>query len=160
MTGMCAKNNTHILVYVAWTSNSRVISSGDLYYCLLPQCETLCTCRSGFSVVLCPGCEDHARCSLHKKNVLSVWFVVNRRCSCNLLVDTVLNVRFTMNGMCTKNKTHIYVAWTSNKKVISIVACCNNVKLCARAARAFQSQQGYHPCHLINSTNQVCLMAK
>jgi len=44
--------------------------------------------------------------------------------------------------------------------VISIVACCHNVKLCARAVRAFQSQQGYHPWHLINSTNRVCLMAK
>ena len=107
---MCAKNNTYILVYVARTSNSRVISSGDLYYCLLPQCETLCTCRSGFSMMLCQGCEDHARCSLHIKNVRSVRFVVKRRCCCNLSVDIVLNVRFTMNGMCTKNKTHIYVA--------------------------------------------------
>jgi len=116
-TGMCMKNNTHILVYVARTSNSRVISSGDLYYCLLlPQCETLCTCCSGFPMVLCPGCEDHARCSLHKKNVLSVWFVVKRRCCCNLLVDIVLNVRFTMNGMCTKNKTHIYIICAVNKQ--------------------------------------------
>ena len=108
--GMCAKNNTHLLEYAARTSNSRVISSGDLYYCLLPQCETLWTCRSGFALVLCQGCENHARCSLHKKNVLSVWFVVKRRCCCNLLVDIVFNVRFTVNGMCTKNKTHIYVA--------------------------------------------------
>jgi len=43
--------------------------------------------------------------------------------------------------------------------VISIVACCHYVKFCACAARAFQSQQGYHPCHLINSTNRVHLMA-
>ena len=45
---MCAKNNTHI--YVARTSNNRVISSGDLYCCLLPQCEALRTCRSGFPI--------------------------------------------------------------------------------------------------------------
>ena len=44
--GMCAKNNTRI--YVARTSNNTVISSGDFYCCLLPQCEALRTCRSGF----------------------------------------------------------------------------------------------------------------
>jgi len=27
-----------------------VISSGDLYYCLLPQCEALQTCRSSFLI--------------------------------------------------------------------------------------------------------------
>ena len=35
-------------MYVARTSNNRVISSGDLYCCLLPRCEALRTCRSGF----------------------------------------------------------------------------------------------------------------
>ena len=45
-TGMCAKSNTQI--YVTWTSNNGVISSGDLYYCLLPQCEALRMCRSSF----------------------------------------------------------------------------------------------------------------
>ena len=43
---MCAKSNTQI--YVTWTSNNRVISSGDLYYCLLPQCEALRTCVRAF----------------------------------------------------------------------------------------------------------------
>jgi len=38
--GMCAKNNTHM--YMARTSTNRVISSSDLYCCLLPQCEALC----------------------------------------------------------------------------------------------------------------------
>ena len=37
-------------MYVARTSNNRVISSGDLYCCLLPQCEALRTCRSGFPI--------------------------------------------------------------------------------------------------------------
>jgi len=36
---MCVKNNTHI--YVARTSNNKVILSGNLYCCLLPQCEAL-----------------------------------------------------------------------------------------------------------------------
>jgi len=37
--GMCAKNNT--LIYVARTSNNRVIAACDLYCCLLPQCGAL-----------------------------------------------------------------------------------------------------------------------
>ena len=44
--GMCAKNNTH--VYEARTSNNRVIMACDPYCYLLPQCEALRTCRSGF----------------------------------------------------------------------------------------------------------------
>ena len=36
-------------IYVARTSNNRVIAAHDLYCCLLPQCEALCTCRSCFS---------------------------------------------------------------------------------------------------------------
>ena len=34
---------------MARTSNNRVITACDLYCCLLPQCEALRTCRSGFS---------------------------------------------------------------------------------------------------------------
>jgi len=37
-------------IYVARTSNNRVISSGELCRCLLPQCEALRTCRSGFPI--------------------------------------------------------------------------------------------------------------
>jgi len=36
------------------------------------------------------------------------------------------------------------VARASNNRMISIVACCHSVKLCALATRAFRSQQ----CHL------------
>jgi len=43
-----ARRKTH--THVAWTSNNRVISSCYLYCCLLPQCEALRTCRSGFPV--------------------------------------------------------------------------------------------------------------
>jgi len=70
-------------------------------------------------MVLWSGCEGRAKCSLHKKNVRSVRFVVKRRgCCCNLSVGIALNVWFSTNGMCTKNNTHIYVARTSNKRVI------------------------------------------
>jgi len=55
-----AKNNA--LIYVARTSNDRAIAAHDLYYCLLPQCEALRTCRSGFPITTldnlffrCPG---------------------------------------------------------------------------------------------------------
>ena len=41
-------------IYVARTSNKRVISSGDLYCCLLPQCDALRTCRSGFPIKTVP----------------------------------------------------------------------------------------------------------
>jgi len=37
-------------MYVARTSNNRVISLGDLYCCLLPRCEALRICRSGFPI--------------------------------------------------------------------------------------------------------------
>ena len=36
-------------IYLARTSNNRVIMTCELYWCLLPQCEALRTCRSGFS---------------------------------------------------------------------------------------------------------------
>jgi len=54
--GMCAKNNTHI--YVARTSNDRVIAAHDLYCCLLPQCEALRTCCSGFPIATKWFCDQ------------------------------------------------------------------------------------------------------
>jgi len=49
-------------------------------------------------------------------------------CTCNLSVGVALNVRFTTNGMCVKNNTHIYVARTSNNRVI---AACDLLLLVA-----------------------------
>jgi len=92
---------------------------------------------------------------------------------CNLSGGGALIVWFTTNGMCVKNNTIIYVSQASNSKrdcdvevlpmltyqrlnimtsvrkerlrrMISIVACCHDAKLCAYAARDFRSQQ-YHP---------------
>jgi len=37
-------------ISVVRTSNNRVIMARDLYCCLLPQCEALCICRSGFLI--------------------------------------------------------------------------------------------------------------
>jgi len=78
-------------------------------------------------IVLWPGCGGRARCSLHTKNVRSVWFVAKRRgCCCNLSGGVALNVWFTTNGMCVKNNTHIHVARTSNDRMISSgeLYCC------------------------------------
>jgi len=46
--GMCVKNNT--IIYVTRASNSKRDCEHDLYCCLLPQCEALRTCRSGFPI--------------------------------------------------------------------------------------------------------------
>ena len=45
---MWVKNKT--ITYVARASNSKRDCEHDLYCYLLPQCETLCTCRSGFPI--------------------------------------------------------------------------------------------------------------
>ena len=45
------KNNTIHMIYVARTSNNRVIMACELYCCLLPQCEALpIICRLGFLI--------------------------------------------------------------------------------------------------------------
>ena len=46
--GMCVKNKT--IIYEARASNSKRDCEHDLYCCLLPQCEALCTCCSGFPI--------------------------------------------------------------------------------------------------------------
>ena len=46
--GMCVKNNT--IIYVARASNRKRDCEHDLYCYLLPQCEPLRTCRSGFPI--------------------------------------------------------------------------------------------------------------
>jgi len=44
--GMCGKKNTH----VSRTSGNKTITTWDLYCCLVPQCEALCTCCSAFRI--------------------------------------------------------------------------------------------------------------
>jgi len=45
---MCVKNKT--IIYEAWASNSKRDCEHDLYCCLMPRCEALRTCRSGFPI--------------------------------------------------------------------------------------------------------------
>jgi len=49
----CAWRTTPF-IYVARTSNNRVIMACELYCCLLPQCEALRICRSGFPIATAP----------------------------------------------------------------------------------------------------------
>jgi len=72
--GMRAKNNTHI--YAARTSNNRVIVTHELYCCLLPQCEALHTCRSGFLIATIlntssAGCQETCTRTGHRPTVSS-----------------------------------------------------------------------------------------
>jgi len=62
MNRMCANNNTYI--YVAQTSNNRVILSGDLYCCLLPQCEVLRTCCSGVPIATKWCCDQDVKATV------------------------------------------------------------------------------------------------
>ena len=48
--GMVCVTNSKTQIFVEQTSNNRVISSGDLYYCLLPWCEALYTWHSSFPI--------------------------------------------------------------------------------------------------------------
>ena len=136
-------------IYVARTSNNRVIMA----------CHLLSLAATVWSfaqmplrlpnrnkMLLWPGCEGCAVLSLPKKNVWSVRFVVKKRrdCCCNLSADVALNAQFTMNRICTKNNTtymwreQAIIEWS--RCVISSVACCHSVKLCAHAAWAFWLQ--------------------
>ena len=58
---MCVKNST--ILYVARASNSKRDCEHDLYCCLLPQCEALHTCRSGFPIatVVLPEIDFQAK---------------------------------------------------------------------------------------------------
>ena len=106
--GIWVKNNT--MIYVARASNSKRDCEDDLYGCLLPRCEALRTCRSGFPIATKWCCDQDVEVvpssGLHTKNVRSVWFVVKRRgCCCNLSGGVALIVWFTTNGMCVNNNT-------------------------------------------------------
>ena len=59
-------------IYVARTSNNRVIAVHDPYCCLLPQCEALRTCHSGFPIATLPRTsatsdKDHLRQLPHRQ---------------------------------------------------------------------------------------------
>jgi len=52
-------------IYAERTSNNRVIAARELYCCLLPRCEALRECRSGFS-----DCNKGKLCFHGKRKLL------------------------------------------------------------------------------------------
>jgi len=123
---------------------------GELYCCLLPQCEALRACRSGFPIATIWCCDQDVK-------VVPGSAFTQRTCDwCGSLLkgggviattplELCWSARFTTNGMCAKNNT-IYmwheqaiIEWS--RRVNSLVACCPSAKLCALAARAFRLQQ-------------------
>ena len=57
--GMCGKNNT--IVCVARASNRKRDCEHDLYCCLLPRCEAMHTCRSGFPIATKWCCDQDVK---------------------------------------------------------------------------------------------------
>ena len=125
---MCAKNNTHI--YVVQTSNNRVIA---VYDSIVACCHRMKLCalatRAFQSQQNGPVTRMWRLCQVlpSQKNVWSVQFIVKTRaCCCNPSTGVAWNVRFVTNTMRAKNNTHIYVARTSNNRVIVAhdLYCC------------------------------------
>jgi len=134
--GMCVKNNTHI--YVVQTINNRVIAACDLYCCLLPQCEALRSCCSGFPITT-KWCCDH-----DVKVMPGAAFTKGTCDRCGLLWkggDVVATFWLALRWMCdlartgyAQRTTPIYTwheqaikEWSWH--VISIVACCHSAHM-------------------------------
>jgi len=144
--GMYVKNNTDI--YVSQTSKNRMSTTWDLYCCLLPV-WSFAYFPPGLSnhnkVVLWPGCEGAARCNLHKR--------MCDRCSSlqkggDVVATSQLMLRWKWDSPqmgCAQRATHKYI-WREqtiiewSRRVISIIACCHSLKLCAISVQAFWSQ--------------------
>jgi len=59
------KNNT--IIYAARASNNKRHCEHDLYCCLLPRCEALRTCRSGFPIATVTTTRDFLDLKKHNK---------------------------------------------------------------------------------------------
>jgi len=105
-------------ICVARTSNNRVISSGELYCCLLPQCEALRTCRSGFPFVTKWCCDQDVKVVPSEAFPKST---CDRRSSLKKGGDIVALALRWMRGSPRTDcaRTMAYVARTSNNTVIS-----------------------------------------
>jgi len=110
--GMCVKiTPIHIwrkqaIIQWSWHVISIVVCCHIVKLCALAAQVSDCN-----KMVLWLECEGCAKVQTSQKECAMVQFIVKRKgCCCNISVGIVLNVQFTMNGMCTKNNTHIYVA--------------------------------------------------
>ena len=99
INGMCTKNNNHI--YVAQTSNRTVIMACDLHCCLLPQCEALCTCRSGFLIA------THAIPNFFWVGLIHIMsFTCNLR-NAKILVSAMKNIGFCFKKSWQLSSIHV-----------------------------------------------------
>jgi len=117
--------------HAAGVALMRVISSGWTLLLLAATVRSFARMPLGLSdrnnMVLWPGCEGRARFSFHTKNVRLVRFVVKRRgCYCNHSVGVVLKCAVHHERNVCKEQHHIYVARTSNNRVIAAceLSCC------------------------------------
>ena len=125
---MCVKTNT--IIYVARARNSKRDCEHDLYCCLLPWCEALRTCRSGFPIATKWCCDQDVevvpssaftqrtcdRCGSFQKGGDVV--ATLRWCCVDCVIHHDRDVREEQKYMC--------VARTSNNRVISSsdLYCC------------------------------------
>jgi len=132
------------------TSNNRVIMACELYCCLLPQCEALRICRSGYPIATKWCCDQDVkvvrssaftqrtsdRCVRCKKEGMLLQPL--RWCCVECVIHHERDVREEQHHSYMWREQEI-IEWSWH--VNSIVACCHSAKLCAHAARDFRSQQ-------------------
>ena len=80
--------------YVTRTSNNRVISLGDLYCCLLPQCEALRTCRSRFLIATQEIYFLSFTCAIHEydQRWTCAWIWIQILWHFNILMDVDVTI--------------------------------------------------------------------
>jgi len=115
-------------IYVARTSNNRVIMACELNCCLLPQCKVLRICLSGFSIATKWCCDQGVKVvtceTFTKKRAVSavrckkegmLLQPLGWRCA-ECAVQHERNVR--------EDQYHMYVGRTNNNRVIMALYCC------------------------------------
>jgi len=108
-------------IYVAWTSNNRVISSGELHCCLLPQCAVLRTCRSNIHssrknillTFVCSGCFAHSPNQQHPFRKIFWW-----KLSVLWFFNFLINLLICLDQPCPTEMRH----WANNYVAIFVRA--------------------------------------
>jgi len=133
--GMCVKNNT--IIYVARASNSKRDCEHDLYCCMLPRCEALRTCRSGFPIATVAT----AVCFTQSKPCFSMnWFNVSTMAWAVEQTPTLRQHKLTM----------IFVSWLANPQHKSTEPL---LKYLLFHWAKYQTTELSSACHGVISTN-------
>ena len=128
----------------------------ELYCCLLPQCEALRTCRSGFPIATKWCCDQDVKVvpASHKERAIGavrckkegMLLQPLRWCCVKCVIHHERDVREEQHHTYMwREQATIEWSWHVN----SIVACCHSAKLCACAARDFRLQHYISPPHNI-----------